>query len=79
VHVSGLNPDDYYASVGSLDAFGQVDPTTGAFTPLVSVNGPHGVVFIPDGQDNGHFDPFSGLQHALLSLHADDLLGLNFG
>ncbi|MBV8192992.1 MAG: hypothetical protein JOY64_14240 [Alphaproteobacteria bacterium] len=55
-HVSGLNPNDYYASVGSLKAFGQIDPTTGAFTPLVtaanagnmSFAAPHGVVFVPD-------------------------------
>jgi hypothetical protein len=55
-HVSGLNPNDYYASVGSLDAFGQVDPTTGVFTPIVSVenapgftlSGPHGLTFVAD-------------------------------
>jgi hypothetical protein len=55
-HVAGLNPNDYYASVGSLQAFGQVDPTTGAFTPIVtnqnapgfSFNGPHGLTFVPD-------------------------------
>jgi hypothetical protein len=27
-HATGLNTNDYYASVGSLKAFGQVDPTT---------------------------------------------------
>ncbi|SEE58648.1 hypothetical protein SAMN05519104_6629 [Rhizobiales bacterium GAS188] len=56
VHVSGLNPNDYYASVGSLGAFGQVDPTTGAFTPLISAanapgfnfGSPHGVTFVAD-------------------------------
>jgi hypothetical protein len=59
VHVTGLNEKDYYASVGSLGvggkgAFGEVDPTTGVFTPLVSnVNfpgfgSPHGVEFVPD-------------------------------
>ncbi|RFB81394.1 hypothetical protein [Methylovirgula sp. 4M-Z18] len=55
-HATGLNPNDYYASVGSLKAFGQVDPTTGAFTPLLSAtnapgmdfSSPHGVTFIPD-------------------------------
>ncbi|WP_426442936.1 hypothetical protein [Bradyrhizobium genosp. P] len=50
-HASGLNINDYYASVASLGGFGQVDPTTGAFTPLVT--GPnfaaaHGLLFIPD-------------------------------
>ena len=56
VHVSGLNPNDYYASVGTFGAFGQIDETTGAFTALVSASNapgltfgsPHGVVFIPD-------------------------------
>ena len=55
-HVSGLNVNDYYASVGSLGAFGQVDPTTGAFTPLIDASNapgmtfgsPHGVTFVAD-------------------------------
>src|SRR3984893_19396513 len=55
-HATGLNPDDYYASVGSLKAFGQVDPTTGAFTALLSADNapgfnfssPHGVSLTPD-------------------------------
>jgi predicted secreted protein len=58
VHATGLNPNDYYASVGALGAFGQVDKTTGAFTALVSAENapgftfgsPHGVVFIPDAK-----------------------------
>jgi hypothetical protein len=53
---TGLNTNDYYASVGSLKAFGQIDPTTGVFTPLVTAANagdmnfaaPHGVVFVPD-------------------------------
>jgi hypothetical protein len=56
-HVTGLNVNDYYASVGSLGAFGQIDPTTGIFTALVnaadapgfSFGSPHGVSFVPDG------------------------------
>jgi predicted secreted protein len=55
-HATGLNTNDYYASVGSLKAFGQVDPTTGAFTALLSANNapgfnfssPHGVSFTAD-------------------------------
>jgi hypothetical protein len=55
-HATGLNTSDYYASVGSLKAFGQVDPTTGAFTPLLSADNapgfnfssPHGVSFVAD-------------------------------
>ena len=58
VHVSGLDTADYYASVGSLNAFGQVDPTTGVFTPLVTAanapgltfGSPHGITFVPDPQ-----------------------------
>src|SRR6202040_3750019 len=53
---TGLNTNDYFASVGSLKAFGQVDPTTGAFTPLLSADNapgfnrssPHGVSFTAD-------------------------------
>jgi hypothetical protein len=60
-HVTGLNTNDYYASVGSLNAFGQIDPTTGAFTALVSAadapgfvfGSPHGVSFVPDGGGGG--------------------------
>jgi hypothetical protein len=55
-HATGLNTNDYYASVGSLKAFGQVDPTTGAFTPILSADNapgfnfasPHGVSFTAD-------------------------------
>jgi hypothetical protein len=54
VHATGLNSNDYYASVG--DAFGVVDPLTGQFTALVSAaNAPgfkfgsaHGAEFVAD-------------------------------
>ncbi len=54
VHATGLNSNDYYASVGN--AFGVVDPQTGQFTALVSAaNAPgfkfgsaHGVEFVAD-------------------------------
>jgi hypothetical protein len=63
VHLSGLNVNDYYASVG--DAFGQVDPHTGIFTPLVdAANAPgfkfgsaHGAAFVAD--ENEHDDLLS--------------------
>ena len=51
-HVSGLNVNDFYGSVGN--AFGQIDPQTGVFTALVSsANDPgfgsaHGVSFVAD-------------------------------
>jgi hypothetical protein len=55
-HVSGLNTADYYASVGSFNAFGQVDPITGVFTPILTAanapggvfGSPHGITFVPD-------------------------------
>jgi hypothetical protein len=53
-HVAGLNPNDYYASLGN--AFGQIDPTTGLFTSLVNAadapgftfGSAHGAEFVPD-------------------------------
>lgn len=61
-HVSGLNTHDYYGSVGGAqNAFGQIDPKTGVFTPLVSsanlsgFGSPHGVTFVPSSSDSsGH-------------------------
>ena len=47
-HVTGLNPNDYYASVSSLGGFGSVDPATGKFTLLVAASGAHGITFTPD-------------------------------
>ncbi|HWK46330.1 MAG TPA: hypothetical protein VNT30_16535 [Stellaceae bacterium] len=54
VHATGLNVNDYYASVGN--EFAQIDPTTGVATAIVSsANAPgftfgssHGVEFVPD-------------------------------
>jgi hypothetical protein len=61
-HISGLNMHDYYGSVGGAqNAFGQIDPKTGVFTPLVSsanlagFGSPHGVSFVPSSSDSsGH-------------------------
>jgi hypothetical protein len=79
VHVTGLNTNDYYASVGN--AFGQVDPTTGQFTALVTAaNAPgfkfgsaHGAEFVADQNHNavahaGGADPVAS---ALAQLSAD--------
>jgi hypothetical protein len=79
VHVTGLNVNDYYASVGN--AFGQVDPTTGQFTALVSAaNAPgfqfgsaHGAAFVADTHHDafahaGGADPVAA---ALAQLSAD--------
>ena len=44
--VSGLNPNDLYASAGS-DVI-QIDPSTGAVTPVVTgLNSAHGLLFAP--------------------------------
>jgi hypothetical protein len=63
VHVNGLNVNDYYASVG--DAFGQVDPTTGKFTALVSA-APPGFTF---GKAHGAAFVAPLIQRGLLPLH----------
>jgi hypothetical protein len=73
VHVTGLNLNDFYASVGSEHAFGQVDPKTGQFTPLLSAANepgalfppsPHGVAFIPDtGPASTHVANLVGVSH----------------
>ncbi len=47
VAVTGLNPNDIYVSVGSDNAVDQLDPTTGALTPVITgLNSPHGLMFI---------------------------------
>jgi hypothetical protein len=66
VHVTNLNVNDYYVMIGN--AFGQVDPTTGQFTALVTAaNAPgftfgsaHGAAFVADA----HIDPmpFHGVE-----------------
>jgi len=46
VKVDGLNTHDLYASVGA--AVDQVDPTTGAVTPIITgLNASHGLLFVP--------------------------------
>jgi hypothetical protein len=59
VHATGLNTNDYFASIGN--AFGEVDPHTGNFTALVSAaNAPgfqfgsaHGAEFVADANPEG--------------------------
>jgi hypothetical protein len=79
VHVSGLNVNDYYVSIGN--AFGQVDPTTGQFTPLVTAaNAPgfvfgsaHGATFVADGHHDvlAHEGGADQVTTALMQLSAD--------
>ncbi len=48
VSVTGLHTNDIYVAVGSDNAIDQLDPTTGALTPLITgLNSPHGMMFIP--------------------------------
>ncbi len=48
VDVSGLNTHDIYESLGSENAVVQIDPKTGAVTPIiVGLNSPHGLMFVP--------------------------------
>lgn len=50
VAVTGLNTSDIYISVGSENAVVQIDPNTGAATPIITgLNAPHGVMFVPSG------------------------------
>ena len=48
VAVTGLNTSDIYESVGSDNAVDQIDPRTGAVTPIITgLNSPHGLMFLP--------------------------------
>ncbi|MBV8613840.1 MAG: hypothetical protein JOY66_08725 [Acetobacteraceae bacterium] len=48
VQVSGLNPNDIYASDQQANEVVQVDPRTGQLTPLITgLNKPHGLLFVP--------------------------------
>ena len=88
VHVTGLNEQDYYASVGSLGAFGQMDPKTGVFTPLVSAanfpgfGSPHGVEFVADkNAQNSQVNVMTATDVHIVgsSAHNELHAGLHFG
>jgi hypothetical protein len=50
VNVTGLHTNDIYVAVGSDNAIDQVDPRTGALTPVITgLNSPAGMMFIPSG------------------------------
>ena len=77
-HVSGLNKNDYYGSVGGAqNAFGQIDSKTGVFTPLVSsanepgFGSPHGVVFVADNSNNANSSGHSLLRQSIASSFAE--------
>ena len=77
VAVTGLNTSDIYESVGSDNAVDQIDPRTGAVTPIIAgLNSPHGLMFLPSDGSTAPAaaaslsDTLSGLAPAL----AQDLL-----
>jgi hypothetical protein len=82
--MTGLNPNDYYASVG--DTFGQVDPLTGAFTPLVTAadapgfkfGSAHGAAFVADqnAPPVAHVDHISVFAAAPATATAPDSIAL---
>ena len=50
VTVTGLNTHDLYADITNLNELVQIDPRTGAITPIVTgLNNPHGLAFVPSG------------------------------
>jgi hypothetical protein len=50
VKVTGLHTNDIYVAVASDNAIDQLDPKTGALTPVITgLNGPSGMRFIPSG------------------------------
>ena len=55
VTVKGLNTKDLYADIPSKNELVQIDPRTGAITPLVTgLSSPHGLAFVPSGGDDDH-------------------------
>ena len=52
VKVTGLNTHDLYADITSQNELVQIDPKTGAITPIVTgLNSPHGLAFVPSVSD----------------------------
>ena len=54
-NVTGLHTNDIYVSVGSDNTIDQLDPTTGALTPVITgLNSPHGIMFVPSDSSAGN-------------------------
>src|SRR5580704_13201115 len=52
VKVTGLNINDLYADITNKNELVQIDPTTGAFKPIVTgLDNPHGLAFVPSVLD----------------------------
>src|SRR5262249_43985120 len=70
-----------FASIGSLKELAVVDIHTGLTTPLVSnLNGPHGLEFVPDDDDNdneqwasGDFGPLNTAGSISRTFHIRDI------
>jgi hypothetical protein len=61
IPAEGLKPGTLYACIGSLNEFAKVDLATGFVTAIVpNLKAPHGLVFIPSGNDNNQGDDNSG-------------------
>jgi glutamine cyclotransferase len=55
IDVANIVPGALFASVGSMNALAVIDTATGRATPLVSnLNGPHGLLFTPNDDENGN-------------------------
>ena len=70
VQVSGLNPNDVYASVASDKGIVQIDPNTGVVTPVATgFQSPHGMFFVPAGSEM----PSTDMLGTALNLQVADL------
>lgn len=57
IEAEDLREGSLFASVGSLNAFASVDFKTGKVTSLIpGLNGPHGILFLPNGDDDDDRD-----------------------
>jgi hypothetical protein len=57
VQVTGLNTNDLYADIANQNELVQIDPKTGAITPIVTgLNNPHGLEFVPSVSDPSEFN-----------------------
>jgi hypothetical protein len=57
IDVTDLSVGSLFASVGSLNELASVDLKTGKVSAFVpNLNGPHGLVFVPSNEEDGHED-----------------------
>jgi hypothetical protein len=55
VQVTDLNTHDLYADITSQNELAQIDPTTGAVTPILTgLSSPHGLTFVPTATSVTH-------------------------